>query len=193
MLDGIYYFGGKNSKGDLLTRLKYVKPHCIDGKVMSAEWQKIKQQGAPPCGRTGHTMTFLPCNQALLIVGGRNDEVCKNMNTPFLNDIHLFLLDQKAWVSVKYTPTSERLFRLGNHSMATMTDGERYEKTICFGGITHSQFRTNEEMLKKQQSKEGKITPHNQGKGAQISSRIQSDEAMKEGQDQEGTGQIENG
>jgi len=38
VLDGIYYFGGKNSKGDLLTRLKYVKPHCIDGKVMSAEF-----------------------------------------------------------------------------------------------------------------------------------------------------------
>lgn len=83
-------------------------------------------------------MTFLPLNQALLIVGGRNDEVCKNLSTPFLEDIHLFLLDQKAWVSVKYTPTSQRLFRLGNHSMATMSDCETFEKTIVFGGITHS-------------------------------------------------------
>jgi len=94
----------------------------------------------PPCGRVGHTMTFLQSNQALLIVGGRNDEVCKNLNTPFLNDIHLFLLDQKAWVSVKYTPFSQALYRLGNHSMCTMTDGETFEKTIIFGGITHSKI-----------------------------------------------------
>lgn len=107
---------------------------------MSAEWQKIKQQGNPPCGRVGHTMTFLPLNQALVIVGGRNDEICKNLNTPFLDDIHLFLLDQKAWVSVKYTPSSQRLYRLGNHCMATMSDFEKFEKTVVFGGITHSKI-----------------------------------------------------
>ena len=107
---------------------------------MSAEWQKIKQQGNPPCGRVGHSMSFLPVNQALLIVGGRNDEVCKSLNTPFLNDIHLFLLDQKAWVSVKYTPQSQKLFRIGNHSMTTISDSEKYEKTIVFGGITHSKI-----------------------------------------------------
>lgn len=123
-----------------MTKLKYLKPHCIEGKVMSAEWQKIKQQGNPPCGRVGHTMTFLPLNQALVIVGGRNDEVCKNLNTPFLDDIHLFLLDQKAWVSVKYTPASQRLYRLGNHCMATMSDFEGFEKTVVFGGITHSKI-----------------------------------------------------
>lgn len=138
VLDGVYFFGGKNQKGELQTKLKYLKPHCIDGKVMSVEWQKIKQGGVPPCGRVGHAMSFLQANQALLIVGGRNDEVCKSLSTPFLNDIHLFLLDQKAWVSVKYTPLSQRLYRLGNHTMCTMTDGESYEKTVVFGGITHS-------------------------------------------------------
>ena len=128
---------------------------------MSAEWQKIKQQGNPPCGRVGHTMTFLPLNQALVIVGGRNDEICKNLNTPFLDDIHLFLLDQKAWVSVKYTPNSQRLYRLGNHSMSTMSDFEKFEKTVVFGGITHSKIGlpTNspkkELKLKQQQSIRG--------------------------------------
>lgn len=63
------------------------------------------------------------------------------MNTPFLNDIHLFLLDQKSWVSVKYTPFSQRLYRLGNHSMCTLTDGESFEKTYVFGGITHSRLQ----------------------------------------------------
>jgi hypothetical protein len=38
-------------------------------------------------------MQYLPINQALLIVGGRNDDLCKNMSTPFLDDIHMFLLD----------------------------------------------------------------------------------------------------
>lgn len=85
-------------------------------------------------------MTFLPLNQALVIVGGRNDEICKNLNTPFLDDIHLFLLDQKAWVSVKYTPNSQRLYRLGNHCMSTMSDFEKFEKTVVFGGITHSKI-----------------------------------------------------
>jgi len=92
-------------------------------------------------------MTFLPLNQALLIVGGRNDEVCKNLSTPFLEDIHLFLLDQKAWVSVKYTPFSQRLFRLGNHCMATMSDTETFEKTIVFGGITHSKVGVHQEKI----------------------------------------------
>jgi hypothetical protein len=67
-------------------------------------------------------MTFLPINSALIIAGGRNDLVCKNLNTPFLDDIHLFLLDQKAWIKVRYTPLSQRLNRLGNHSMTTMSD-----------------------------------------------------------------------
>lgn len=155
VLDGIYFFGGKNQKGELQTKLKYLKPHCIDGKVMSVEWQKIKQGGVPPCGRVGHAMSFLQANQALLVVGGRNDEVCKSLSTPFLNDIHLFLLDQKAWVSVKYTPFSQRLFRLGNHSMCTMTDGESYEKTIIFGGITHSKLGQNELMSGKDKSSKG--------------------------------------
>lgn len=91
----------------------------------------------------GHAISFLQANQALLVVGGRNDEVCKSLSTPFLNDIHLFLLDQKAWVSVKYTPFSQRLYRLGNHAMCTMTDGESYEKTVIFGGITHSMIGTS--------------------------------------------------
>ena len=79
----------------------------------------------------------------MLVVGGRNDEACKSLNTPFLNDIHLFLLDQKAWVKVKYTPFSQRLYRLGNHTMCTMSDGETYEKTIIFGGITHSKLNSS--------------------------------------------------
>jgi len=62
ILDGIYYFGGKNNKGELLTKLRFLKPTMSDEKVTGVEWIKIKQQGAPPCGRTGHSMCFLPIN-----------------------------------------------------------------------------------------------------------------------------------
>ena len=93
-------------------------------------------------------MTYLPANSALLIVGGRNDEICKKLNTPYLNDIHLFLLDSKAWVSVKYTPFSEKIFRICNHSMCTITDGETFEKTVVFGGITYSKLNNFSKELK---------------------------------------------
>ena len=106
ILDGIYYFGGKNAKGELQNTLRYFRANMQDGKVMGGEWQKIKQQGVSPCGRIGHTMSYLPINQCLIVVGGRNDQMCKNKNIPFLDDIHLFLLDQKTWVQVKYIPRS---------------------------------------------------------------------------------------
>merc|ERR1712224_328846 len=94
ILDGIYYFGGKNAKGELINRLRYLKTSMSDEKVTGVEWVKIKQQGNPPCGRTGHSMCFLPVNQCLVVAGGRNDLECKSKNIPFLDDLHLFLLDQ---------------------------------------------------------------------------------------------------
>ena len=81
-------------------------------------------------------MEYLPLSQALIVVGGRNDDLCKSLNIPFLNDIHLFLLDQKSWIQVKYLPTSHRICRIGNHSMTVITDGETTQKVIIFGGIT---------------------------------------------------------
>ena len=34
---------------------------------MSADWTKLKQQGQPPVGRVGHTMSYLAANAAILI------------------------------------------------------------------------------------------------------------------------------
>lgn len=48
---------------------------------------------------------------------------CKSKNIPFLDDIHLFLLDQKAWVRVKYIPKSMHMCMIGNHSMTVASDG----------------------------------------------------------------------
>lgn len=123
ILDGIYYFGGKNAKGEHLSYIRYLKTTISEGKVTMCEWQKIKQQGIAPCGRTGHTMVYLPINQCLLVAGGRNDKECKSLNIPFLDDMHLFLLDQKAWVQIKYIPQSLQICKIGNHSMTVASDG----------------------------------------------------------------------
>lgn len=42
VLDGIYFFGGKNAKGELQNKLRYLKPTLQEGKVITCEWQKIK-------------------------------------------------------------------------------------------------------------------------------------------------------
>ena len=55
--------------------------------------------------------------------------------TPFLNDIFLFLLDQKVWLNVKYSVNSDQMDYIGNHCMSVVTDNENYEKVLIFGGI----------------------------------------------------------
>ena len=62
ILDGIYMFGGKNGKGELQNKLRYLKPVTAENKVIGIDYVKIKQQGNSPCGRYGHTMGFLPVN-----------------------------------------------------------------------------------------------------------------------------------
>ena len=57
--------------------------------------------------------------------------------TPFLNDLVLFMLDQKVWLNVKYSINSDRMCPLGNHSMGVVSDGESYEKILIFGGIAN--------------------------------------------------------
>jgi len=43
----------------------------IDGKVVHGEFVSIKITGNPPAARFGHTMSYLPCNNAILIAGGK--------------------------------------------------------------------------------------------------------------------------
>ena len=70
-MEGIYFFGGKNAKGELQNKLRYFKPVVIDGKVVHGEFTSIKMSGTPPAPRFGHTMAFLPCNNSILIAGGK--------------------------------------------------------------------------------------------------------------------------
>ena len=133
--DGVYYFGGKQGDGKLMNKLRYFKPVTVDRKVVQGEFIHIKANGEPPCPRFGHTMSYLPVNSAIIIAGGRNDTLCKQNVTPLLNDIHLFLLDQKVWIKVKFSFNADKLDFIGNHTMGVITDGDQFEKIIIFGGI----------------------------------------------------------
>ena len=109
----------------------------IDGKVVHGEFVQIKSQGQPPSPRFGHTMAFLPCNNSIIIAGGRNDSLSATNMTPFLDDLTLFMLDQKVWLNVKYSVNSERIAHMGNHCMGVVSDNEAYEKILIFGGISN--------------------------------------------------------
>jgi hypothetical protein len=83
-------------------------------------------------------MGYLPTNNCLMIMGGRNDSKCVELGTPFLNDIVLFLLDQKCWLTVKYSLGSDRIDSVGNMCMSVISDGDDFEKVIVFGGISNT-------------------------------------------------------
>ena len=131
----MYYFGGKQGDGKIVNKLRYFKPVTVDRKVVQGEFITIKSGGQAPCPRFGHTMSYLPCNSAIVIAGGRNDNLCRENVTPLLNDIYLFLLDQKVWIKVKTSFNSDLLDHIGNHTMSAITDGDSFEKIIIFGGI----------------------------------------------------------
>ena len=104
--------------------------------MVHGEFVALKSTGGTtPPARFGHTMAYLPCNNAILIAGGRNDALCAENTTPFLNDLVLFLLDQKVWLNVKQSVASEKLAFVGNHCMSVVSDNETYERILLFGGI----------------------------------------------------------
>lgn len=67
--------------------------------MKSVEWVKVDgaMAGRPPCPRIGHSMNFLPITKSIIIVGGRNDELCKGLDTPYLNDVYIFSLELNYW------------------------------------------------------------------------------------------------
>ena len=51
--------------------------------------------------------------------------------------MHLFMLDQKAWVKLKYIPKSMQLCRISQHSMCVLNSNDRDQKFVIFGGINN--------------------------------------------------------
>jgi|Transcript_24891 hypothetical protein len=103
-------------------------------------------------------MSYLPCNNSIIIAGGRNDSLSSTNMTPFLNDLVLFLLDQKVWLNVKYSINSDSIDFLGNHCMSVVSDYENYEKVLIFGGISNSIGNSIEEIRSSLSNKSFLIT-----------------------------------
>jgi hypothetical protein len=88
-------FGGLLPDGTYSSQFRYYKPVTIDNKIVKGEFFSLKTSGAPPEGRHSFSMNYLSCSQSILIAGGKNDT--------FLNDINLFLLNQKVWLKVRFS------------------------------------------------------------------------------------------
>ena len=54
-----------------MNKLRFFKPVAIDGKIVHGEFQPFKVSGTPPVGRFGHTLNYMPCNNSLLVAGGK--------------------------------------------------------------------------------------------------------------------------
>lgn len=70
--EGIYVFGGKDSKGKPTNSLKVISIGHNPLKVM-----EIQTVGTPPRERFGHCCHFLKFVDFLVIYGGRNDQMFK--------------------------------------------------------------------------------------------------------------------
>jgi len=100
----------------------------LDDKIKSIHWSIIESKTAPPPGRVGHTMHYLPKLDAFVVVGGRNDSLGPSL--PFLDDVWLFLFELKQWVELK----NPKLERLCNHCADVFPSGNG-EKLVVFGGV----------------------------------------------------------
>mmetsp|Transcript_37701 Transcript_37701/g.36162 ORF Transcript_37701/g.36162 Transcript_37701/m.36162 type:complete len:138 (-) Transcript_37701:34-447(-) len=120
-----------------------------EGRVLSAEWVRVRQDGTPPIGRVDHTMEFLPTLQALIVIGGRNDKkgASLDLETPFLGDIFLFLFDQMAWINIKYTSLTHRFERMSNHCMGVMNMSGGQDRILMFGGVTSRRDKTGKNVF----------------------------------------------
>lgn len=99
-------------------------------------------KGKPPCARIGHSMSYLRVNHALVVIGGRNDELSKGLVTPFLNDIYIYSLHQHVWqqVLIHYPsspgPTSDNAInKLCNHAAAIVHTDNSSDKVLILGGV----------------------------------------------------------
>lgn len=120
---GFYLFGGLNQAGEPTNDLFHIR---IDYKETSEifdskrndfyegaepriylETRKLETSGTPPLARYMHTTENI--GKYLCIFGGKNDSIFAQTKNTALNDLHLFDISTKQWITVAmygYLPMS---------------------------------------------------------------------------------------
>ena len=94
-MEGFYVFGGRNEKGDALSRLKLLR---YDQGGMT--WTYPATKGLQPPARYGHSMVYYPEGGYLVIYGGRNDKLFQTQGSCCVNDINVLNLADLSWCTV---------------------------------------------------------------------------------------------
>ena len=78
------------------------------------------------------------------------------------------MLDQKVWLTVKYSVNSDRIDYMGNHCMGVVSDNESYEKCLIFGGISNKIGERMEDIKSSLSNKAYLITLNSRKQGATL-------------------------
>jgi hypothetical protein len=159
--EGIYFFGGKKSFGEITDQVWWlkmcdkiktkvakkrqkmkVKKGNSNGDLESPEerliyayfqWERIITEGKPPTARYGHWLHYHPKMNTLVIFGGKTD---KKINAIW-NDIFLLRMDNFLWIKVDI-----KGYKLG--PWANFASSLVKSKLIIFGGISESMWPSNQ-------------------------------------------------
>jgi hypothetical protein len=94
-------------------------------------------KGRPPCARYAHQATSISKGRYLVISGGRNNSMYKNLGNIAMNDLHLFNTQSFEWETVAMyglIPLSR-----WNHSILSVDD----ERLVIFGGLNMTAYMSS--------------------------------------------------
>ena len=117
--DGIFMFGGFNSKGKINDTL-----YQIHFGSYPLFWTEVKAQGEPPIGAVGAKLDYFSEMQSLILTGGLDKKFDK---------IYLYLFERKSWLKVNLYGSKVR-------STAYHASGILGDKLILFGGMSNEHF-----------------------------------------------------
>ena len=148
---GFYIFGGLNHKKEPTNDLFHIKPcyavntEHYDMRLneytnateprLYIEIKKLKPNGMAPPERCMHTAEHI--NGCLYIIGGKNDNLYKQVKNTALNDIHCYDIAQNEWKTIAmygYVPMS----RWGHCTTV------HHKKIVIFGGKNLEKYAPGE-------------------------------------------------
>jgi len=127
-VEGIYYFGGRNSLGATndLYILRIGRPKL--------EWVKPNFKGRRPSPRYAHSANFIPKKNILIVFGGRNDQEYEAMGTICMDDIWILSVETLEWTEWNRPNTIER----GPEARYSHATAVLENSVVVFGGLSES-------------------------------------------------------